>query len=170
MHLKKQWIFWLVATIIMMAVMRHVGSPLKSSTCYKSILSLEFASDNSTVQNVIHEWNTIKSADGKTLKEHALSGIWWDFLFILVYTGFFYSYFSNRNLNNPIHYYVSRLSLISGLLDIIENVFMLLSLNGQISSIISFLTATAAFFKFVILAFLFVYFLLSVFRSEKMVR
>lgn len=167
MFLKKQWIFWLIATIIMMAVMRHVGSPLKSSTCYKSILSLEFASDKKTVQNVIHEWNTIKSANGKTLKEHALSGIWWDFLFILVYTGFFYNLFSSRILNNPIHHYASRLSLIAGVLDIIENLFMLLSLNGQISSIISFVTATAAFFKFVILAFLFVYFLLSVFLEAK---
>jgi len=146
-------------TIIMLIVMGKTGAILKTNTTPHGILNLEFASNTQKVNAILHAWqknttsNNIKAATINTLL---------DFIFLI-----FYSLFLNK-LCNIIADKLSGLlvvagriiaysALAAGVLDIIENTGMLLSLNGHINSETAIITFTAASIKWLLVIAILLY-------------
>jgi hypothetical protein len=146
-------------TIIMLVVMVKTGAILKTNNTPHGILNLEFASNTQTVNAILQAWqktttsNNIKAATINTLL---------DFIFLV-----FYSLFLNK-LCNIIADKLSGLlavagriiaysALAAGVLDIIENTGMLLSLNGYINSATAIITFTAASIKWLLVVAILLY-------------
>lgn len=146
----------LTGTIVSVVIMLYTGYPLKkSSSDFKSILSLEFANSSSKVEAIINAWQAENSC-GKPILHYSKINTYWDFLFI-----FFYStslFFAHQSMAKPakrewqiIFSLAGNAALVAGALDIIENIGMLRSMNLLITDLNAQVTATCAKIKFILL-------------------
>ena len=140
---KKTGLFFLLAgTLVMMVVMAKTGATLKTAATPKGILDLEFAYNATKTADVVIAWTGIIPADNVLA---AIVNTWLDFIFL-----FFYSLFLNKACRMIAAKFnrffsvagglVATGALIAGLLDVLENIGMLTSLNGHISNAVSLLT------------------------------
>lgn len=131
--------------------MRWHGEVLTKFPSTKAgIVSLEFAKTKKNVTEILYEWNTVSS---KNMHQHAVTNTAIDFLFIFFYSLFlFYACFwfsiKQQGLLSKLSRFISLLALVAGLLDIIENYFLLKMLSHSITDAEVLLTWWIAAVKF----------------------
>lgn len=140
---KYRLLFLLAGTLVMVVVMAKTGATLKTPATPKGILDLEFAYNASKASTVIHAWN-----DGSTPFNNnfaAINNTRLDFIFLFFYALFLYyscnltASFFNGNFHT-VGIFLGRGALAAGVLDILENIGMLITLYGHISDNYSLLT------------------------------
>lgn len=131
------------------------GKPLNTPATPAGIISLELAATTDAVLSVTESWKEAGNTDDELIKVAVLN-TWLDFVFLTCYALFLFTaarqlsfFFKCRRIFNT----VARAALTAGLLDIFENAGMLQSLQGQASPTIAFLTALAAYCKWIIVFF-----------------
>lgn len=134
--------FFFVGTIVMMIVMAKTGALLKTVTTPLGILNLEFAYNSSQTTAVINAWKTPEHPH-KILV--AIYNTIWDFLFLFFYAGFLFLACKKiaANIKGPASKagnLIARGAILAGILDVLENIGMLISLHGHVSNLVSFLT------------------------------
>ncbi len=145
---------WLFAgTVIMMIIMFVTGRPLATPATPQGILCLEFATTATAVEQVLHAWKNTAPETGNVLLAAKLN-TYLDFIFL-----FFYSLLLSalcyrlarilfaRPIVSKIFSVLSGIALAAGVLDIVENVGMLFSLNGQVSDATALMTCVSAKLK-----------------------
>ncbi len=131
--------FFLAGSLLMVYVMTKTGATLKTAYTPHGILDLEFAYSNVKVNKVINAWISSNNIDAAKLNT------WLDFIFLFFYSGFLFlagkkmAQTFNRTVTNAGHL-IAKGALLAGLLDVLENTGMLISLHGYPSESIAFLT------------------------------
>lgn len=145
-----------VGTIVMMLVMARTGTPLKTPATPLGILDLEFAYNTAKTRAVINAWLPSRNMDV------ARSNTYLDFIFLFFYSGFLF--LACKRIGQVIKGPVGRVgnmiaiaALVAGLLDVLENGGMLISLGGQVLPVVSFLTSFFSVIKWVLAIFAVLY-------------
>jgi hypothetical protein len=135
-----------VGTMIMIVVMAKTGAPLKTPTTPLGILDLEFAYNNTKVNTVLGAWKPTLQDDKI---EAAKINTYYDFVFLSFYSLFLF--FSCRQIaqsnNSKIGDAIAKGALLTGVLDIIENIGMLVSLSNHSSNMITMGTTIISIIK-----------------------
>lgn len=136
----------------MLVVMAKTGATLKTTATPNGILDLEFAYDKEKTATVLNAWKGFLPADNILA---AKVNTWLDFIFLC-----FYSLFLNKVCgmiaakHKGFLFLAGKLlaagSLTAGLLDVLENIGMLASLNGSVSNTVSLLTCIFAIAKWLL--------------------
>ena len=132
--------------------MTKTGAPLKTPATPKGILDLEFAYNKTKAAVVINAWSGTGAADNI----HAAKiNTWLDFIFL-----FFYAlllYYSCKEIAASFDgflfitgRFLAKGALIAGLLDMLENAGMLITLNGTLSDSFTMLTVVFSLIKWVL--------------------
>ena len=152
----------LISTVIVAVLMFLQGRPMKAGEV-AGILSLEFAPTKTDVQAVLEIWEE-ESTPGTDIIQTAINNTRLDFIFLFCYSLFLFTcarqlsvYFSSRK----IFHFMAALALLAGLLDIVENVGMLQSLQGNVSNKMAFITAATAYFKWILVIVVIVFLIIS---------
>ncbi len=146
-----------IAAIIMTIVMQWQGSDLVNETAPMGIVNLEIDRPVSRVQDVI----------ASNTKSDWYMNIGLDFVYIFFYTAFFYlASLSFHKKERPLFKGKSgkwfiKLSIAAGVLDVIENISMLWSLNSGPSVASIWVARHASIIKFGFLAILIIALLTS---------
>ncbi len=152
---KLQIPFFILGTIAMIIVMGKTGKPLKTPLTTAGIVNLEFAYNTVKVDSVFKAWD-YGSTSSKI--DIAKANTYWDFLFIFFYAGLLFLW--SRHLSdiyrdgtgfNKAGKLFAKLALTAGLLDVIENICMLQSLNGNINNGFALTATICASLKFLFL-------------------
>lgn len=161
-------------TVVMILVMRIHGKPLTDVPSTKAgIVSLEFAKTKQKAHSIVTTWSSISSVD---LRKLAVTNTYIDFVFLFFYSLFLYAgcyYFSlsQKGTHAAVLRTVGLLGLTAGLLDAVENYFLLKMLTYQITNEQALLTWWLAAVKFLFAGtaavFILVHFLRSLFINSK---
>lgn len=155
----------LTCTVAMMLVMILTGASLKTPETPRGILDLELAHSISRVNVILNAWSPATIHDTDNIS-NAKSNTGYDFVFIL-----FYSLFLLNACNalaasfTGIAYATGKLlakaAIVAGVLDIMENIGMLFTLNEWVSSDIIFITAVFAIAKWILVITIVAYLLIA---------
>ena len=134
------FIFFLLGTIAMMFVMAKTSATLKTAATPCGILDLEFAYNTTKTTTIISAWSPTTQTDNIAV---AKNNTYWDFLFLFFYTGFLFIACKKiaANITGPVAKagnIIAKGAIAAGILDVIENTGMLLTLNNYNSSAIAF--------------------------------
>lgn len=148
-------IFFLLGTVCMSLVLRY-HSKLEHQVSPLGIVSLELAKSGAEVKNIVTTW---KDAG---LIRNARQNIWLDFLFIPFYSLLFYTLCGSisvrmKGFAAKMGVMLAFFAVIAGLLDVLENILMLVSLGGVFSGITAMLTSFFAILKFILLGLALLY-------------
>ena len=131
--------FFLLGSLVMIYVMTKTGAPLKTPETPHGILDLEFAYNTAKATTVIDVW--IPSDNIAAAKLNT----WLDFLFLFFYSPFLF--LASKKIAEIFQGTIAKAgqliakgALLAGLLDILENTGMLLTLHNHTSASITFLT------------------------------
>jgi len=149
-------LFLLGATLFLFLLLRLQGEGLIQPYANKGIVSLEFAYTAEKTAAVVEGWK----ADG--LLKKASNNILIDFLFIPFYSMLFYTLAGSISVRlagkaSSLGVLLAFFSLIAGVFDAIENMFMLTSMHLFSSDFTSIITAILAALKFLLLALALLY-------------
>lgn len=147
----------------MMNVMASTGVSLKTEAAPLGILNLEFAYQTSKTTPIIESWAPSGSGDNI---EAAKINTYWDFLFLFFYAGFLFLACKKiagkfKGAVSKAGILIAKGALLAGILDILENAGMLLTLNNQGSSAVAFLTTFFSVIKWGLAIIAVVYLLIS---------
>jgi hypothetical protein len=142
----------LAGTLAMIVLMTINGSSLKTPATPNGIIDLEFAYNASKASAVIKAWEGIGPVDNRFI---AIFNTWLDFIFLLFYSLFlyytcksfsanFYGFLLNAGS------FLAKGSLAAGVLDILENAGMLISLHGHVSDAVAMLTTFFSIIKWIL--------------------
>ncbi len=138
--------FFLLGSLVMIYVMAKTGTPLKTPETPLGILDLEFAYSSAKTNTIIEAWT------GSDNIAVAKLNTWLDFLFLFFYS--FFLFFACKKIAGTFHGTVTKAgqliakgALVAGFLDILENIGMLIALNGHISGSIAFCTTFVSVIK-----------------------
>ena len=141
--------FFLLGSVVMIYVMAKTGAPLKTPATLYGILDLEFAYNAEKTTVVINAWASLDNIVAAKLNT------WLDFLFLFFYSLFLF--FACKKIAGTFHGMVAKSgqliakgALVAGFLDILENIGMLIALNGHISGSIAFCTTFVSVIKWVL--------------------
>ena len=146
--------YLLYGTLLMILIMQYTGHPLKTPTTHGGILSLEFADTKTKIQSIYDAWQATNIRNRTNISQARIN-TYWDFVFIFFYSALFF-YWNWVSAQNPVNNkYLGKaaalLAIIAGTLDVIENLGMLKSLNGNISDATADMTSLCATIKFSLL-------------------
>ena len=138
----RRLIILLAGTLLMTAVMTIHGASLKTPGTPKGILNLEFAYNTAQASSVLNAW-AATSVTNNIIQ--AKMNTWLDFIYLFFYSLFFFdacqllasSFSGSIRITGNL---LAKGALIAGMLDILENTGMLLTLNGQLSEYTTLLT------------------------------
>ena len=169
------WIFLIAGTLLMLIVMISTGNSLKNAATPLGIINLELANNAIDVQNILNAWENDISQNRDVIAD-AKKNTWLDFIFLLFYSSLFYflckkliSYFKAGSLWKRIGNAVAIGAIAAGLLDVVENIGMLKSLNENVSDNIALLTASCSTLKWVLI-FIIIIFLITGFFYKKIIK
>ena len=157
LFLKKSTLFLLLTcTGIMLLLMLYTGSSLHTPETPAGILNLEFAYTGKKGNQVLDNWK--KYADSKAdIITAAKNNTYLDFIFLLFYSLFLFTCcrqlahsLLHQELFKKIFFIASACALITGLLDIIENIGMLISLHRTGSDTVAMVTTISAVIKWML--------------------
>ncbi len=158
--MQKSSVYLLLASLfslIMIIVLRWQGKELITALTPSGILALEFANTPEKLSSIVSVWNQ------DTVRNNILI----DFLFIIAYTWFFIlgvaksiSQWTSRFMQQ-LGVIGIRMAFLAGILDIIENILMLQSINGHYSVSSLQLTMYCAAIKFGIVILLLLFIILT---------
>jgi hypothetical protein len=151
-----------IATLVMVFFMRPSGKALKHPATPSGIISFELASDSTATQNIINAWENDLSAEVNMIQE-ARKNIFLDFIFLLLYSSLLFAaaYFLGAG-TILVKKAFAFIAVVAGVCDVIENLLMLRSLNGQISSLVSMSTFVFATIKFALIVLVILYLFWSI--------
>jgi preprotein translocase subunit SecG len=161
--------FFIIGTIAMIIVMSKTGKPLKSCATPSGIVNLELAYTTTKVNKVFTAWQintpSSKITDAKT-------NTYCDFVFIFFYTGLlFLSCRTFYNMYKEISFFYSagkllaKAVLVAATLDVIENLYMLKLLAGNVTDAYAVTGSACALLKFILLILAVIYILISLVLS-----
>lgn len=132
-----------IGTIAMIVVMGKTGATLKTPATPHGILDLEFAYNTAKTSAVINAWLPANGLDNITA---AKTNTYFDFVFLFFYSIFLFLACKRiaQTMNGPVAKagnIIAPGALLAGFLDVLENTGMLISLGGNSSGTISFLTS-----------------------------
>jgi hypothetical protein len=144
---------------IMIVIMRFQGSALTTPTSPLGIIDLEFATAPQRVIELLSHWDVVA----------VKLNIWLDFLFIASYVYFLFVMAERFSLRWPDHHimrqaglFLSRVSIVAGMCDVVENLLMLQTISGNYTTLSLQLTFYCAAFKFVLIGIVLLYFIISI--------
>jgi hypothetical protein len=150
--------------VIMLVIMRFQGSALTTPVSPLAIINLEFADTPQRITDLLSHW------DITVVKMN----IWLDFLFIASYVYFLFVMAERFSLKWPDGHmmrqaglFLSRVSIVAGMFDVVENLLMLQTIAGNYTTLSLQLTFYCAAFKFVLIGIVFLYFIISVPAGSK---
>ncbi|MEI7736701.1 MAG: hypothetical protein WCI49_14635, partial [Ferruginibacter sp.] len=146
-----------LGTLIMIVVMGKTGAPLITAATPNGIIQLEFAYDTAKTNTVIQAW----ASDGSTNRIGAAQiNTYLDFIFLFFYALFLFFTCDKiaRISKSKTGTMIANGVIWAGLLDILENAGMLMTLSGKVSGTIAFMTTFFSVLKWglVIAAILYV--------------
>lgn len=132
--------------------MAKTGASLKTAPTPHGILDLEFAYDTAKTSVVVNAWAPANGLDNITA---AKTNTYFDFLFLFFYSIFLFLACKKiaQTIQGPVGKAGNAIAtgaLLAGLLDILENLGMLISLGGHISGTIAFLTTFFSVIKWIL--------------------
>ena len=140
---------FLIGSLTMAVIVTINGEPLKTKDTPLGILNLEFAYNSAKTTQVLDAWAPATPHDRIAIAKH---NTWLDFIFL-----FFYSIFlflaskaisrSFGGLFGRAGKFIAKGAILAGLLDIIENIGMLLTLSGKGSDTIALCTTICSVIK-----------------------
>lgn len=138
----RRLIILLAGTLLMTVVMAIHGASLKTPGTPKGILNLEFAYNTAQASSVLNAWAATSDTNNVF---QAKMNTWLDFIYLFFYTLFFFhacqllasSFSGSIQITGSL---LAKGALIAGMLDILENTGMLLTLNGHLSEYTTMLT------------------------------
>ncbi len=152
-------------TLFMIAVMSNTGKPLKTCDTPNGIVNLEFANTTAKVNKVFTAWQ-INTAASKL--PAAKTNTYWDFIFIFFYAGLlflscrkFYNIYKTHTFFYKAGKLLAKAVLVAAALDVIENLYMLKLLNGNITGAFAATGSACAYLKFILLIMAVLYILIS---------
>jgi hypothetical protein len=160
-----KYFFLLISTgtFLMIIVMQQTGASLKTKDTPNGILDLEFANSKPKAVAVIDAWGKTEATDN--IKAAKLNTEL-DFIFLLFYSIFLHQ--ACRSIAGLYKGIISNAGLIvatgaiaAGVLDILENIGMLLTLHGYINSTVTLLTFCCSVTKWLLVLSALVYFLVG---------
>lgn len=148
MNKKTGILLLLLGTIVMIGVMVKTGASLKTAATPKGIIDLEFAYNTAKTNVVLSAWNP-QPGDAVNIKKAAIINTCLDFIFLLFYSLLLFFTCDKIALINKSKMGVSIANgaIWAGLLDIIENAGMLMTLSGNGSATVAFITAFCSIIK-----------------------
>lgn len=155
--MNKKIVIAAIATVAMFFVMRWQGNSIKSTETPLGIVSFELASNFETAQKMMTTVG-VKPMQFNT-------GI--DFIFIIAYTSFFLlcckALMDNYRSSGlkTIGLIFLELSVLVGVLDLVENIAMLITLGGYGSNLSVTISHWAAIIKFSVAAFVLLYIIVA---------
>lgn len=151
---------FLLGTGFMMYIVSQTGAVLKTPQTKMGIINLELANTAEKTNAVLHAWAP-DAANNRT--EVAEFNTYLDLLFLFFYAGLLYllCQFIAENTRGSmirVSLLIGNGAIIAGIADLLENAGMLISLSGNGSSAVSFLTAFFSVIKWglVVIAVLYV--------------
>lgn len=149
----------------MMVVMMRTGSVLKTAATPKGILNLEFAYDTTATRVITTAWSPSAAPGGQDLITAAERNTWYDFGFLFFYALFLCNacYFLAAQLRGSarVGRLLGRGALVAGGLDILENIGMLLTLDGTHQNYIAIATTFFASIKWMLALLALLYILVA---------
>lgn len=153
---KKPTFYFLVSgTVIMMMIMQFNGKQLVTPEVPSGIINLELANTKLKAKLIINSW-AVRSTPENDLIARAKTNTHLDFIFLLFYSPFLFvacrrlaDYISSGKRIKKWLNSFAYLALLCGLLDIVENIGMLITLNRTESDYVTLFTAVAALIKWV---------------------
>lgn len=151
---KINWLFLVAGTFTMLFIMASTGSSLKTPATPRGILNLELAYNNSKVNTVLEAWapNGLNRTDNIKI---AIKNTWLDFIFLFFYSLFLF--YACKTISESFTGFINSFgkflavgALNAGLLDILENAGMLITLNGFSTTSISLLTTICSVIKWIL--------------------
>lgn len=160
----RRLIFLLAGTLLMTALMAIHGAALTTAATPKGILDLEFTYNGSRASSVLNAWTDTGTIDNVALTK---MNTWLDFIYLTFYSLFFYH---ACNLladcfDGPwviIGRLLAKGAIAAGLLDVVENTGMLLTLNGHLSAGTLLLTFIASISKWALVIAAILYVVLTI--------
>ena len=148
-------LFFLLGTIFFFLLLRFQGK-LEMKESPMGIVSLELARNPAQAKEIVAAWQK------NDLIGNAKTNVWIDFLLIPFYSLLFYTLCGSISVRTSgqiakIGVMLAFGSLIAGFLDIMENILMLLTLNGFSNYLTVILTSFFAASKFILLALALLY-------------
>ncbi len=150
---------FLLGTVVMMFIMSQTSALLKTAATPAGIINLELAYNTTKINTIIQAWAPNAVSDKI---DAAKINTYIDFLFLFFYAGFLFLCCKAVATNSSgvlakWGYIIANATIVAGLADVMENIGMLFSLNGLISSTVSFCTAffSAIKWSLVIIAILY---------------
>jgi hypothetical protein len=144
-------------TLFMAMMMQSQGRALVTCGTPGGIIDLEMAANPTAASKVLAEWRPVQCPDGGTGITVAIANTKLDFFFIPFYTLLFYM--TSLILGQSLPGWAGRLgrwlrwcSVLAGVLDVVENLFMFGTFKGSITSMGTYSTAICAKIKFGLLA------------------
>lgn len=166
---KIYWIILTVGTLAMIFVMRESGKDLVTPYTPAGIVNLELARSKSAVKNILNIWSSMNGSTRDRIQTAKIN-TWLDFLFIACYVPFLMvsvkkvaGMFGKRTIWASMGLQLPYFCLLAGMLDVMENMGMLLSLHNRISSKIAFFTFSCSFLKWLLVALIIGYLLTALF-------
>ncbi len=143
--------FLFFGTIVMIVVMAKTGATLKTVETPKGILDLEFAYNKTKVDFILNAWSPNALVDNIN---KATINTYLDFIFLAFYSSFlFFTCKKMSKINkDKIGLLIAKGALLAGVLDIVENVGMLLSLSNVASDNVAFFTCIFSVTKWALAA------------------
>ena len=133
-----------MATIVTMS-----GEPLKTKDTPLGILNLEFAYNSAKATKVLEAWTPSPPDDRIAVAKH---NTWLDFIFLFFYSIFLF--LASNAISKVFGSWFGRLgkhiakgAIAAGILDIVENTGMLITLSGKGSDAISLCTTICSVLK-----------------------
>ncbi|MEO6253375.1 MAG: hypothetical protein ABIO79_08730 [Ferruginibacter sp.] len=141
--------FFVIGSMAMIVVMTKTGAILKTSAAPMGILDLEFAYNTTKTTPILNSWAPAGNTDNISA---AKINTYWDFLFLFFYAGFLFLACTKiaSAIKGPVAKagnLIAKAALLAGFFDILENIGMLFTLNGQGSSTIAFCTTFISVIK-----------------------
>lgn len=153
--MKRNLLISFLFVVAMIVVMRWQGSDLVTPQSPKGIIDLEFAKTPEKLQQLQFFWN-----HGSVLQQ-----IYLDFLFIIAYAWFLVT--ACKAANNNKSKLFSSLAISAAAFDLLENFLMILVWNERFSASIMQVVFYVAAIKFLLIAFVIGYLILSLFGLFK---
>ncbi len=157
--------FLITGTIVMMYIMSVTGKSLKTPDTPLGILHLELAYTGNKTNVIMEAWSYTGPIENNNINQ-AIKNTWLDFIFIFFYSLLLFYCCKIITENFSGFFYkagkvMAFASLNAGLLDILENAGMLLSLNGYISNSVSLFTATFSVLKWTLVLCVMLYIVIA---------
>ena len=145
-------IAFLIGSLTMAVIVTISGESLKTKDTPMGVLNLEFAYNSAKTTTVLNAWAPNASVDNIEVAKH---NTWLDFIFLFFYSIFLFlaSKAISRLFGGSFGRagkLIARGALIAGLLDILENTGMLITLSGSGSDTIALFTTICSVAKWLL--------------------